>query len=104
MNNQEHSICAHDLMLEALEFWEMEDFKKAYNFFEKALDMDSNFDEIWYCRGELLIRMGRINDAINSFNKAFEINPESGGIVRKKELFKLLNKMKRINTLLGYEK
>ncbi|MBQ2636783.1 MAG: tetratricopeptide repeat protein [Methanobrevibacter sp.] len=104
MNNQEHSICAHDLMLKALEFWEMEDFKKAYNFFEKALDMDSNFDEIWYCRGELLIRMGRINDAINSFNKAFEINPESGGIVRKKELFKLLNKMKRINTLLGYEK
>ncbi len=103
-NNQENSICAHDLMLKAVEFWEMEDFKKADNFLNKALDMDSSFDEIWYCRGELLIRMGRINDAINSFNKAFEINPESGGIVRKKEFYRMLNVMKRVNTILGYEK
>ena len=103
-NNQENSICAHDLMMKAVEFWEMKDFKRANNFLNKALDMDSSFDEIWYCRGELLIRMGRINDAINSFNKAFEINPESGGIVRKKEFYRMLNIMKRINTILGYEK
>ena len=103
-NNHENSICAHDLMLKAVEFWEMEDFKKADNFLNKALDMDSSFDEIWYCRGELLIRMGRINDAIASFNKAFEINPESGGIVKKKEFYRMLNIMKRINTILGYEK
>ena len=103
-NNQENSICAHDLMLKAVEFWDMEDFKRANNFLNKALDMDSSFDDIWYCRGELLIRMGRINDAIKSFNKAFEINPESGEIVRKKEFYRMLNIMKRINTILGYEK
>ena len=103
-NNQENSICAHDLMLKGVEFWEREDLKKADDFLNKALEMDSSFDEIWYCRGELFVRMGRINDAINSFNKAFEINPESGGIVKKKEFYKMLNAMKTVNTLLGYEK
>ncbi|WP_407413718.1 tetratricopeptide repeat protein [Methanobrevibacter sp.] len=103
-NNQENTICAHDLMLKGVEFWEREDLKKADNFLNKALEMDSSFDEIWYCRGELFVRMGRINDAINSFNKAFEINPESGGIVKKKEFYKMLNAMKKVNTILGYEK
>lgn len=103
-NNQENSICAHDLMLKGVEFWEREDLKKADSFLNKALEMDSSFDEIWYCRGELFIRMGRINDAIDSFNKAFEINPESGGIVKKKEFYMMLNAMKTVNTILGYEK
>ena len=31
--------------------------------------------------------------------KAFEINPTSGGIVKHKELFRLLNGMKKINTV-----
>lgn len=103
-NNMENSICAHDLMLKGVEFWEREDLKKADNFLNKALEMDSSFDEIWYCRGELFVRMGRINDAINSFNKAFELNPESGGIVKKKEFYMMLNAMKTVNTILGYEK
>lgn len=103
-NNQENSICAHDLMLKGVEFWEREDLKKADNFLNKALEMDSSFDEIWYCRGELFVRMGRISDAINSFNKAFEINPESGGIVKKKEFYRMLNTMKKLNTIFGYEK
>ena len=97
------TISPHDLMLKAIEFWEMEEFKKSLAYFDKALDLDDAYDEIWYARGELLIRMGRINDAINSFKKAFEINPKSGGIVKKKEFFKLLNAMKKINTILGYE-
>lgn len=97
------TISPHDFMAKAIEYWEMEDFEKSLAYFDKALDLDDAYDEIWYARGELLIRMGRINDAINSFKKAFEINPKSGGIVKKKEFFKLLNAMKKVNTILGYE-
>ena len=48
--------------------------------------------------------MGKIADAIASFKKAFELNSLSGGISKKKEFFKMLNVMLKINRLLGYEK
>ena len=55
--------------------------------FKKALDMNSNFDEIWFAQGELFVRTGKIGDAIDSFKKAFAINPKSGGIEKKKDSF-----------------
>ena len=66
--------------------------------------MNSDFDEIWFAQGELFIRTGKIGAAINSFKKAFEINPNSGGIEKKKDFFKMLNRMKMINKFLGFEK
>lgn len=98
------TISPHDMMIRAINAWDMEDFKTALAYFDKAIDLDSGYDEIWYLRGELLIRMGQITDAINSFKKAFKINPTSGGITRQKEFFKFLNKMRRINSFLGFEK
>lgn len=98
------TLTPHDLMLKAVESFEMENFKTSQDYFQKALDMNPNFDEIWFAQGELFIRTGKIGDAINSFKNAFEINPNSGGIEKKKEFFKMINRMKMINTLLGYEK
>lgn len=97
------AIAPHDFMLKGIEAWEREDFRASLNYFDKAVNLDDTYDEIWYIRGELLIRMGQISNAIDSFKKAFEINPESGGIVKKKEFFRLLNAMKRVNTILGLE-
>ncbi len=98
------TLTSHDLMLKAVESFEMKNFKASEDYFKKALEMNSNFDEIWFAQGELFIRTGRIGAAINSFKKAFEINPTSGGIEKKKEFFKMLNRMKMINKFLGYEK
>lgn len=98
------TISAHDFMIKAMNFWEMEEFDKSLAYFDKALDLDSSHDEIWYLRGELLIRMGQIANAISSFKTAFKLNPESGGIVKKREFFRLLNAMKKLNTILGFEK
>lgn len=97
------TLTPHDLMLKAVESFEMENFEASKDYFKKALDMNSNFDEIWFAQGELFVRTGKIGDAIKSFKKAFEINPTSGGIEKKKEFFKMLNRMKMINTFLGYE-
>ena len=96
------TITSHDMMLKAVESFEMENFKASRDYFKKALDMNPEYDEIWFAQGELFIRTGYIGDAIESFKKAFEINPASGGIVKHKEFFKLLDRMKKINTFLGY--
>ena len=97
------TITSHDLMLKAVESFEMENFKASRDYFKKALDMSSEYAEIWFAQGELFIRTGHISDAIASFKKAFEINPTSGGIVKHKEFFKLLDRMKKINVFLGFE-
>lgn len=98
------TITPHDFAIKALDFWQMDDFEKSLAYLDKAVGLDSSFDEIWYIRGELLIRMGEINNAISSFKKAFKLNPESGGITKQKEFFKLLKRMKKVNNLLGLEK
>ena len=97
------TLTSHDLMLKAVESFEMENFKASKDYFKKALDMNPEYDEIWFAQGELFIRTGNISDAIASFRKAFEINPTSGGIIKHKEFFKLLNRMKKINMLLKFE-
>ena len=97
------TLTSHDLMLKAVESFEMENFKASKDYFKKALDMNPEYDEIWFAQGELFIRTGNISDAIASFRKAFEINPTSGGIIKHKEFFKLLNRMKKINMLLRFE-
>ena len=99
-----HTLTSHDFMLKAIESFERKNFKASEDYFKKALAMNSNFDEIWFAQGELFIRTGRIEAAINSFKKAFEINPTSGGIENKKKFFKMLSRMKKINRILGYEK
>lgn len=98
------TISSHDLMIKAMNAWDMEDFRTSLEYFDRALDLDSGHDEIWYLRGELLVRMGRIGDAIESFTKAFDINPTSGGIVKKRKFFRFLNALRKINSLLGFEK
>ena len=97
------TLTSHDLMLKAVESFEMENFTASKDYFKKALDMSPEYDEIWFAQGELFIRTGYIGDAIDSFKKAFEINPTSGGIVKHKEFFKMLNRMKKINSFLGNE-
>lgn len=97
------TLTSHDLMLKAVESFEMEDFNASKDFYKKALDMSPEYDEIWFAQGELFIRTGHIGKAINSFKKAFEINPRSGGVEKHEEFFKILNRMKKINGILGFE-
>lgn len=97
------TISPHDFMINAVDAWQREELEIALAYFDKAINLGDGHDEIWYLRGELLIRMGRISDAIDSFERAFEINPTSGGIEKRKEMFRFLNVLKKINNLLGFE-
>ena len=97
------TLTPHDFMLKAIESFEREDFKSSLDFYQKALKMNPEYDEIWFAQGELLIRVGFIEAAIASFKNAFLINPKSGGIEKHDEFFKMLNRMKKINKLLGFK-
>ncbi len=97
-------ITPHDFMKKAIDCWEMENFKSSEQFFKRAIEIGPNYDEIWFAQGELFIRMGRIGDAISSFEEAFKLNPESGGIEKHEKFFKMLNRMRWVNEVLGYEK
>jgi tetratricopeptide (TPR) repeat protein len=90
-------------MLKAIESWDRNDLKSAEKYFKKALDIDSSHDEIWFAQGELFIRMGKITDAISSFEKAFELNSISGGISKKKEFFKPYRSLISVNTVDGFQ-
>ena len=100
----EISVTPHDFMKRALDCWEMEDFESSERFFKKAIDLNPKYDEIWFAQGELFIRMGRIGDAISSFEEAFKLNPNSGGIEKHEKFFRMLNRMRWVNEVLGYEK
>ena len=100
----EISVTPHDFMKKALDCWEMEDFESSARFFKKAINLNPNYDEIWFAQGELFIRMGRIVDAISSFEEAFKLNPNSGGIEKHEKFFRMLNRMRWVNEVLGNEK
>ena len=98
------TLTSHDFAVMAIESWNNNHIDAALRYMEQSLSLCSKSCELWFLQGELFIRSGRIGDAIDSFKKAFEINPESGGIKNRKKFFKMLNRMKKVNRVLGYEK
>ena len=98
------SVTPHDFMKKALDCWEIEDFESSARFFKKAIDLNPKYDEIWFAQGELFIRMGRIGDAISSFEEAFKLNPNRKKKKKHEKFFKMLNRMRWVNEVLGYEK
>ena len=84
----------YTLMLKAMEFANEDNDKKAFEFFNRAIAIDPFLDEAYFNKAGLLMLKKRYDEAIECYKKAFEINPESGGIVDKESLFELLHQMK----------
>lgn len=84
----------YTLMLKAMEFADENNDKKAFEFFNRAIAIDPYFDEAYFNKAGLLMLKKRYDEAIACYKKAFEINPECGGIVDKESLFELLHQMK----------
>ena len=58
----------------------MNDFEGAVRSFDKALEIDGEFCKAWANRGIALSKMGRLKEALNSFERALEINPHDPDI------------------------
>jgi len=50
-------------------------FEQALSHFEQAVLLDQNNAESWNQKGAALRSLGRYDEALECFNKAFEINP-----------------------------
>ena len=93
-------VTSHDYMLKAVENYELKNYEASESFYRKALELDSSFDEIWFAQGELFVTMGKLDDALNSFKKAFEINPNLKEIKNQKRIIKTLTAMQKVKKTL----
>lgn len=84
----------YTLMLKAMQCANEDKEKKAIDLFNRAIAIDPEFDEAYFNKAGFLMLKKRFDEAIDCYRQAFEINPESGGIVDKEGLFELLNQMK----------
>ena len=53
--------------------FEQQDFEKAIINYEKAIEIDPNYGDAWYNKGELLKHKGLEDEATNCFDKVKEI-------------------------------
>jgi tetratricopeptide (TPR) repeat protein len=49
--------------------------QRAFQAYNKAVELSPNFYQAWYGRGNLLFELGEFNDALSSYNRAIEIFP-----------------------------
>ncbi|MCK4970844.1 MAG: tetratricopeptide repeat protein, partial [Thermoplasmata archaeon] len=50
-------------------------YEQAIAFYDKAIELNNNFDDAWNNKGNVLDDMGKYEDAIACYDKAIEINP-----------------------------
>ena len=57
----------------AYTYVQLQEYKKALPFVEKALELDKSDWHFWDTRGEIYLNLGRLDDAISDLNKAIKI-------------------------------
>jgi len=61
-----------------IRLYEKGDYKNAYDFFQAFLKKDSKSPEVYRFAGLCLIGLGRIREALTTFRKGTEVEPENG--------------------------
>ena len=67
-------------------------FEEAVASYDKALEINPHYGEIWSNRGLTLVRLGKYEEALNCFDKALEIQPDNDLILKNRYLTKKLMK------------
>ncbi|KAA0010166.1 MAG: tetratricopeptide repeat protein [Thermoplasmata archaeon] len=56
-------------------FYDKKDYKKAIEYYDKALRINPRNADTWYSKGVTLYHLGKYEEAIKCYDKALEINP-----------------------------
>lgn len=54
---------------------ELRDYKQALEFFNKAIDIDSNYSNAYLNKGNILREMKDFKGAVDCYNKSIELDP-----------------------------
>lgn len=65
----------NELVLNGQKFLESGNFDDALGYFEQALLLDQNDPDLWNFKAITLRSLGRYEEALECFNKSFEIDP-----------------------------
>jgi len=65
----------NQLVLNGQKFLEDGNFDDALGYFEQALLLDQNDPDLWNFKAITLRSLGRYEEALECFNKSFEIDP-----------------------------
>jgi tetratricopeptide (TPR) repeat protein len=65
----------NQLVLNGKKFLEAGNFDDALGYFEQALLLDQNDPDLWNFKAVTLRSLGRYEEALECFNKSFEIDP-----------------------------
>ncbi|MCK5580678.1 MAG: tetratricopeptide repeat protein, partial [Candidatus Omnitrophica bacterium] len=55
----------------------------AENYFHKAISLDINHFDVYYELGEIYQKKGRIQEAVDFYQKAIAVNPENRAVKEK---------------------
>jgi len=81
-----YEVSAQELCEKGFEKLKNNEFKKAIEFFNKAIDINSKYKEAWYGRGVAIEKLGERNyrEAIKSFRKVLETDPDISDITKER--------------------
>jgi tetratricopeptide (TPR) repeat protein len=74
--SQDPVATTESLYIEGLMFYERDEYLQALERFDRFLESEPGHFQAWFMRGVSLGRLGRNEDAITSFDKAIEFNPD----------------------------
>lgn len=75
-NDDSHNILAHLTTEMAKEVEQSGNTNKAVSFYRRAIDINENCMDAWLHLGDLQAKMGKEKEALKSWKKAFELNPD----------------------------
>jgi len=58
------------------DFWRIDPYEEAIENYDKAIEIDRRFSEVWVAKGIALVGLERYNESIDCFDEAIKINPE----------------------------
>lgn len=80
-SDDSHSILAHLTTEMAKEAEQAGNYSKAAGFYRRAIGINENCMDAWLHLGDLQIKQGKEQEALKSWEKAFELNPDLTSLV-----------------------
>ena len=73
------------------------DFDEALKYFKKAINIDDKIDCYWFDMASCYLNMSMHDVAYDTYIKAFELNPHSGGIANPDIFLDFIKDLKAID-------